>query len=294
MNAFPFFLDEETHHPLPFAPLLQGQPDEANYPVVRRAAPPAEATLAGLVEHIEPGAFREAIVNIFADLTRLLGYLCEIETYLRQDSPLADALPLFILVHREARVLVDCIETSKAELTDLPAPVKEVLDCTSYAINFELRRAHPQELQTWDTVSEARQLRAAVEHAHGSLSNCFQQSTIALARVFDSALNGALLFDDYRLRQQQSLTLCDDLASLVRLVRRAEKDRDPALDTLLVERLREFGEGSVHYLMFRDWEIFERCVVEIEATRGTAQWHAVIHRLGCYLETLLGHVRQRT
>lgn len=293
MNTIAFLLDEEIHDPTPFASFLQGQPDENTQPTVQHVAPPDEATLSGLVDAIEPGEFREAMVNIFSDLTRLFGYLSWIETYLRGDSPLADALPMFILVHGEARALVDYIETSTSELADMPAPVKEALDCTSYAIDFELRRACPQELQMLETASETRQLRAAVEHAHGSLCNCFQQLTIELARVFDPTINGARIFDDYQIKRQQSLTLCDDLVLLVELVRLAESGRDQASDTFLVECLKEFGEGSIRYLMFKDLETFERCVKEVEAARGTAQWHPTLHRFGCYLETLLEHVRKR-
>ncbi|MBA3319958.1 MAG: hypothetical protein H0T45_00740 [Pyrinomonadaceae bacterium] len=293
MNTFAFLLDEEIQDSLAFAPFLPGQSDEDTSAAGHQAAPPVEEILSALLDDIAPGEFREAMTNIFSDLTRLFGYLSWIETYLRGDSPLADAVPMFILVHGEARALVDSIETSTSELANLPAPVREVLDCISYAINFELRRTCPHELQALETAGETSQLRAAIERAHGALCNCFQQLTIELARVFDPTLNGARLFDDYQLRRQQSLTLCDDLVLLVELVRLAEEGRDQASDAFLVECLKEFGEGSIRYLLSKDWETFGRCVEEIEAARGTEQWHPALHRFGCYLETLLEHVRKR-
>ncbi|HYE64953.1 MAG TPA: hypothetical protein VD966_05190, partial [Pyrinomonadaceae bacterium] len=51
--------------------------------------------------------------------------------------------------------------------------------------------------------------------------------------------------------------------------------------------------GSMHYLMYRDWEEFERFVVEVMDTRSAGELAPVLHRFARYLETLLGQVRMR-
>jgi hypothetical protein len=132
-----------------------------------------------------------------------------------------------------------------------------------------------------------------VENAHGLLRDSFQQSTVALAQLFDKSLDGTRLFNAFQTKLEQSLALRRDVWMLLQLVRRAEKEREHYPIARLLERLATFREGSLRYLMYKDWEACERFIEEVEAARGAVELAPVLHRFGTYLETLHGQVNMR-
>lgn len=289
----PLLSDEELDMQLPFA---QHQPlaEAVRYPAVHQAMPPAQAPIAAILEKLEPERVRIMIERMFNDLTRLLGYLGWIEADLRQDSSLQEALPKFTLIKGEALTLLDFIATQALENTDLPASVSVALDDIIYIIKHELRRVFTCELDTLSDLQFKPLIRANVEHAHGILSNCFQQATVSLARVFDPSLEAACLFNDVKIRREQSLALYRDLIAIAHLVRRTEEGHDANLYSQLLANLKTFSQGSMRYLMFKDWSPFERIIRELsETSSGTSECSYILHRFSCYLETLHAHVGMR-
>jgi hypothetical protein len=136
--------------------------------------------------------------------------------------------------------------------------------------------------------------RAELTRAYGLLHNCFQQSIITLAQTFNPKLDGAILFDDYKIKVEQSIELDRELASLLQQVRRAEKEAGVLLKLSLINRVKMFRDHTMHYLMYKDWEVFEGFVAEIVKTYDAMENLApVMHKFGSYLETLLQHVRMR-
>src|ERR1700752_5444225 len=95
----------------------------------------------------------------------------------------------------------------------------DVLDGITYGITHDLRRIFESELVRGVTEQSIPIVYGKILHAHGLLTNCFQQSTITLLQIFKPTVDGAKLFNDVELRLQQSLTLCKDLSSLMRFVR---------------------------------------------------------------------------
>ncbi len=49
----------------------------------------------------------------------------------------------------------------------------------------------------------------------------------------------------------------------------------------------------MRYLMFKDWDVYEHFVEQIMDASTNAERAPVLHRLGCYIETLTGQVRLR-
>lgn len=241
----------------------------------------------------QPAAQGADMLAIFSCLARMLQRLRFIEGVLRRDQPLKPLLPLFTLLHEEARSLLDFIETRAMRTEDLDEVVFDVLDGTNYAISMELRKVFAHELIGISSLRQPPAIYAKVENANGLLRDCFQQSTLALAQIFDPQLEGAQLFDTFQTKLQQSLALRKDLWTLLLLVRRAEKERDQRLVAPLLERLGEFREGSLRYLMYKDWEACERFMEEVAAARGAVELAPVLHRFGAYLETLHGQVNMR-
>ena len=230
---------------------------------------------------------------IFTSLARMLQRLRVIETILRRDQPLKFLLPLFTLLHEEGRWLLEFIETRAMRTEGLDEGVFDTLDGTNYAISMELRKVFAHELVGLSSLRQPPAIYARVENAYGLLRDCFQQSTVALAQVFDPQLEGSQLFDTFQTKLQQSLALRGDLWTLLLLVRRAEKERDQRPVAPLLERLMEFREGSLRYLMYKDWEACERFMEEVAAARGAIELAPVLHRFGAYLETLHGQVNMR-
>ncbi|HEX8852215.1 MAG TPA: hypothetical protein VF754_01950, partial [Pyrinomonadaceae bacterium] len=81
--------------------------------------------------------------------------------------------------------------------------------------------------------------------------------------------------------------------TLLQMVRRAETEREQRSVVPLVERLDAFREGSLRFLMYKDWESYERFVEEIGAARGATELAPVLHRFNAYLETLFSQINMR-
>ncbi len=257
------------------------------------AAAELQPALLALAQQLSPPALSADVVIIFTDLARLLERLRFIETALRRDHPLKQTLPVFTLVHEESRILLELIETRALRTEGLDTAIFDTLDGTGYAISMELRKVFAHELVGLSGLHQAPPVYAKVENAHGLLRDCFQQSTVAIAQIFDPTYDGAQLFNAFRTKSDQSLALRKDLWTLLQLVQQAEKERDRRPVAPLLERLIMFRDGSLRYLMYKDWESYERFVEEVAAAHGAVELGPVLHRFGAYLETLFGQINMR-
>lgn len=244
-------------------------------------------------EVIKPVALGADMLAIFSSLFRLLGYLRIVETLLRQDQPLKQTLPIFTLVHEESRSLAEFVETRALRTEGLERIVFEALDSTNYAIRMELRKVFAYELVGISSLQQAPVIYVKVENAHGLLRDSFQQSVVGLAQLFKPDLDGAQIFDAFRTRLEQSLTLRRDLWTLLQIVRRSENEPEREGSERLLKTLAWFREGSLRYLMFKDWEACERFLEEAEAACGSAELAPVLHRFTAYLEALSSQINMR-
>ncbi|MDT5060300.1 MAG: hypothetical protein QOH63_759 [Acidobacteriota bacterium] len=244
-------------------------------------------------ESIKPAAFGADMLSIFSRIFELLEELQYVEKFLRRDQSLKQTLPIFTLVHEEARSLLNFIKTRVLRAEGIEQSVLEALDSTNYAITMELRKVFAHELVGLSSLRQAPAIYIKVETSHGLLSNCFRQSVIGLAQLFNKAIEGSQLFDAFQTRLEQSLVLRRDLWKLLQFVRRAEKEPDLDLIQRLLKNLNSFYEGSLRYLMFKDWETCERFMEEIGAARGAAELAPELHRFTAYLEALSNQVGMR-
>lgn len=247
-----------------------------------------------LTGRIAPDTLAADMSVIFSQIAELLEQLRVIETLLRHDAPLKLALPIFTLVHEESRALIEFIEKRAVRTEEIDAKVFDALDCTGYAVGVELSRVFGRELAGLVSLRQSPVIYTKVENAHGLLRDSFQQTLIALIQVFDPTLDGSLFLQFFHDRLEQSLSLRRDLWMLLQLVLQAEKDRDRRPLAPLLERLDAFRVGSLRFLMYKDWEAFERFVAEVQAARGAVELTPVLHRFGTYLEALFGQINMRT
>lgn len=247
-----------------------------------------------LTERLTPDTLGVNMRHVFSGLTRLLETLAFVEHDLERDYPLKTTLPIFTFVNQETRRLLELIKMRVMRTGNLSEEVFDALDSTSYAIRMELRKVFEHELAGLSQQRNAPVIRSRVETAHGLLRDSFQQSTVVLAQVFDPALNGTRLFSTFQTKIEQSLALRRDLWTVLQLVRQAEKERSerPVLIPLL-ERLVSFRDGSMRYMMYKDWETYERFVEDVAGTRGVVELAPVLHRFATYLETLFSQISMR-
>ena len=246
-----------------------------------------------LTEQIPHDALAADMLAIFSQLARLLEQLRAVETLLRRDHPLKQTLPVFTLVHEETRALIEFIEKRAIRTEEIDGAVFDALDSTGYALGVELVKVFGRELVGLASLRQPPAIYTKVENAHGLLRDSFQQTTVALAQLFDPTFDGARLFQFFHTKLEQSLALRRDLWTLLQLVLQAEKDRDRRPLAPLLGRLDGFRDGSLRFLMYKDWESYERFVAEVAAARGAVELSPVLHRFGTYLEALFGQINMR-
>ena len=232
--------------------------------------------------------------TILSEMLRFFDWLARIENNLQKLDTLLESLSLLEVLEFEARSLTDYIETRAIPASRGNERLSDVLDGISYGITHDLRRVFERELVRGVTEQSIPIVYGKIMHAHGLLTNCFQQSTITLLQVFKPNVDGSKLFNDVELRLEQSLILCKDLSSLMRFVRLAQAKGDPDVLRSVTARILEFRDGSMQYLMYKDWRGYESLALEvITAIENNLDPKPLLHRFICYLEVLYGHVKMR-
>lgn len=273
-------------------------PSEACVGTSYSKIPNLQSQVTVLTNSISDEAVRLAVGKVLTDLLFLLDYLSLVAGP-RDDGGIRELVPILQTVRREAHSLAAFIEDHAMRLEGIDDLLNETLDSAAYAINHEVRRIFDGELAFMSLCRDDQETRGVLLHAQGVLTNCFQQCMINLARVFDASLTGARLFQDWQSRRESSLILYHDLSELIALVQASEKDSlkyfpEQSLDPL-AEQLRSFREGSMQCLMYKDWHEYEALSEEIIASVRNGERPAdLLHNMGCYLETLLAHVKART
>ncbi len=237
---------------------------------------------------------REISQTILGEMLRFFDWLTRIENNLHKLDTLLESLSLLEVLEFEARSLIDYVETRALKVAAGNERLNDVLDGIRYGITHDLRRVFERELVRGVTEQSIPIVYGKILHAHGLLTNCFQQSTITLLQVFKPTLDASTLFNDVELRLQQSLILCKDLSSLMRFVRLAQANTDPDVLRSTTARILEFRDGSMQYLMYKDWRGYESLALEvITAVENNLDPKPLLHRFICYLEVLYGHVKMR-
>jgi hypothetical protein len=249
--------------------------------------------LDSVLKGIKSSAVQAAIRSVFTDLMRQRDVLRIVEMNASEGGPLAVSLALFSLIENESKALIRFIETCIPQIKSIKGPLRQVLDGTSFALRHELKRVFGHELAGINQKLKTNQVRTDVMRAHGLLSNCFQQSLIALAQVFDPSLSADRLFDDYRDRFEQSTVLLRDLSRLMGMARQAGERQDQATSNLLLGDLKAFCHGTMHYLMYKDCDEFEDITREVISSYGSVRHGFILHCFSTYLEALINQVQMR-
>ena len=284
-----------TYDPDPQLPLLTDEiPADPQTKLQRDVQVNLQNEIDTVVPEITNPELREISQTILSEMLRFFDWLARIENNLHKLDTLLESLSLLEVLEFEARSLTDYIDTRAIRLAKGNERLHEVLDGISYGITHDLRRIFERELVRGVTEQSIPIVYGKIMHAHGLLTNCFQQSTITLLQVFKPSLDASTLFNDVELRLQQSLILCKDLSSLMRFVRLAQANDDPDVMRSVTARILEFRDGSMQYLMYKDWRGYESLALEvITAIENNLDPKPLLHRFICFLEVLYGHVKMR-
>jgi len=243
-----------------------------------------------IVAGIERSEVSDLLGGVFSDLNRLLGYLDGVGAIVNPGDSAGEAAFLLDVIRSEGLATAGGLEYQCVTL-ELPAELSEELERVGFAIRYELRNAFERILPAGAGQEDAC---ARLRDAHDLLRNCFQQSTISLARVFDPRLDGAQLFNDIRAKRDSSLRLYEDLGALLRSARHALWSSDPAALWLFAERLEDFSNGSIEYLMKKDCDTCMGFIEDFKTAQRFGGARSFLHRFSCYLEILLNHVGMRS
>ena len=284
-----------TYDPDPQLQLLTDEiPADPQTKLQREVQANLQNEIDSVILQITNSELREISQTILGEMLRFFDWLARIENNLHKLDTLLESLSLLEVLEFEARSLTDYIDTRGIKLAKGNERLHEVLDGISYGITHDLRRIFERELVRGVTEQSIPIVYGKILHAHGLLTNCFQQSTITLLQVFKPGLDASTLFNDVELRLQQSLILCKDLSSLMRFVRLAQANDQPDVMREVTVRILEFRDGSMQYLMYKDWRGYESLALEvITAIENNLDPKPLLHRFICYLEVLYGHVKMR-
>jgi hypothetical protein len=231
---------------------------------------------------------------IFDEILRVFSRLNLIGSNLHKLDTLMENLSILEVLHFEIRSLLEYVETEAMKAPGISERLQEVLDGISYGISHDLKRVFERELVGEIKEQSTPVVYGKILHTHGLLTNCFQQSLITMLQVFNPSLDPFQIFDDFEERLRQSLLLCSDLAALMRVVRQAEAEPTPDSQHTVVQHALKFRDGSMQYLMYRDWRGYERLALAlITSIESNGDSKDLMNQFGCYLEVLYGHVKMR-
>lgn len=248
--------------------------------------------LAALVRGVGEPAPRQFLGGIFADIIKLLSQVEGLKGAVGRGAAPDGVRHVLAALKKTSSYLLTNIETAELRVEGLPDPLVEALEAAAFALRHELRRVFETELA--GAGGDAGPQPQAVLRACALLENCLQQLTICFARTFEPAVTGAALFESYRRRKEQSLTLREELKALLTDIRRAEREFSVLTGLALLNRVNRFRRECLHYLLYRDWEDFERFADAVELCyESEEESGALLHKFSCYVEALLSQVGMR-
>src|SRR5215210_275871 len=266
--------------PEPQLPLLSDEvPVDPQSQVQREVQENLQYEIDLITTKIADPELREISQTILSEMLRFFDWLARIENNLHKLDTLLESLSLLEVLEFECRSLTDYIDTKASKVSLGNERLHDVLDGISYGITHDLRRIFERELVRGVTEQSTPTVYGKILHAHGLLTNCFQQSTITLLQVF-KPIDASVLFND--------------LSSLMRFVKLSQANSDPDVLRTVTERILEFRDGSMQYLMYKDWRGYESLALEvITAIENNLDSKPLLHRFLCFLEVLYGHVKMR-
>jgi hypothetical protein len=265
--------------------------DKKFKPIHDRIQNPA---IASTIRRIENAQERKLAARVFLEVFRLLHYLEYADPDRIEEESLKSTVLIFSLITSETRLLLSYLERKAMKLLSSEGTLYQTFDSFVYCLPLELRKVLNTELLDISVSRQTDTVRARVENSHGILKDCFQQSVVQLAQVFDADIGGNDIFPDFMAKLEQSVRLRDGLARVVKSVREFEKARDETSAVRMKEDISRFYDINMKYLMYRDWSGFELFFIEILKCTSLVGLQQISHRFETFLMTLFREVQKRS
>lgn len=224
---------------------------------------------------------------------QVLKWLSVVGRMLEADEPLKPALLIFSKVNEQCLDLIIYINNRLERFPDKGTDLFTSLDGASYLASIELKKVFTQELSRLIYIRPSPSIYSGMETAYSVLNESFQHILAGLVRFVDPSVDGFLLFPSFRANFEQSFALRSELWSLSELTKSAEANPEKRRILSLNQALRDFMNGAVKYLFYKDTETFERFVEEVMVAKEERDLVPNLHRFGAYLDTLFGQVNMR-
>jgi hypothetical protein len=247
-----------------------------------------------LIREIPEPLERRQAAKVFLEFFRLLHYLDFTDPDRLSEETLRDTLLPFALITSETRMLLSYIERRVLKGEEFERPLDQLYDSFVYTIPLELRKVVNTELTDISVTRQAENVRTRVENSHGILRDCFQQSVVQLAQVFNADIDGARIFPDFVAKREQSVRVRDGLARVVEAVQNFQGEKSDAAAERMKQEISEFYDHHIKYLMYRDWSGFELFYIEILKCGSLSGLTQIAHRFETFLVTLLQEVQKRS
>jgi len=249
--------------------------------------------IAAVIRRIEAPTQRKQAAKVFLEFFRLLHYLDYADPS-RADEELKNTILVFALITSETRLLLSYLERRVLRPLDPGTPLYELYDSFVYCIPLELKKVINTELLDISVARQSDNVRARVENSHGILKDCFQQSVVQLAQVFDPSVAGRDIFPDFTAKLEQSVQLRDGLGRLIKAVREFQARKEEGATVRLKEAISRFYDTNMKFLMYRDWSGFELFFIEILKCTSLPALILISHRFETFLVTLYREVQKRS
>ena len=165
-----------TQEPDPQVPLLSdAAPTDSQTPVQREVQQNLHNEIDSVLRSISNPELYELSATILREMLRFFDWLARIENNLQKLDTLLESLSLLEVLEFEARSLTDYIETRATKAAKGHERLTDVLDGITYGITHDLRRIFERELVRGVTEQSIPIVYGKIMHAHGLLTNCFQQ-----------------------------------------------------------------------------------------------------------------------
>lgn len=241
-----------------------------------------------------PREFRRDTALTILFLLRFLKYLRLISAGLKLDRPLKQYLVLFALLNEEMKSLSESIRTRFLKNRETGHALQNAAELISYSLRVEAQRVMRRELIMLQGESDPGAVYTRVENSHGLLRNCCRSCITTLVQSVDPAFDAAALFPSRSGELVASEKLRQDLWNLRRYLKDVIDNREELNPTSVMERLISFKEGSLRFLMYRDWAEFEAFSDALAVSGNFLELRTQIRKFTDFLETLIQEVSKRS
>ncbi|MCC6132278.1 MAG: hypothetical protein IT186_20340 [Acidobacteria bacterium] len=254
----------------------------------------SKQTFSRVLGNVPEPAQKSTLAALFVQLLRNLRYTEKIKEAIASPASAKRALLVFSLMKSEADSLCRFIRRRLLPRFPENSGMYESLERLVFSTEMEVRKVMELGLVDVALMKDPKLIFSRMEDAAGILKDLFQQNIIGLAETFSTEVDGRALFPDYSTRRDQSLKLREDLWSLIEIV--GNFQRDPQKKSLkeTLDALDSFRRGSMKFLMFKDWSLFERFHSGFARDRAPRAFLPAANQFEVFLRTLVREVNKRS